>query len=127
MKRSRDCILPTHVGSLARPKDLLEMMDAKLKGKSYDSEAYDNRVFVAQSARLFANKSNAVLTSSPGFWSNQYYRTDEEFQYALAEALRAEYLAIVDAGFILQINDPSLTRLLISRTGNYDSTLLASV
>jgi 5-methyltetrahydropteroyltriglutamate--homocysteine methyltransferase len=48
---------------------------------------------------------------APGFWSNQYYRTDEEFQYALAEALRAEYLAIVDAGFILQIDDPSLTRL----------------
>jgi methionine synthase II (cobalamin-independent) len=83
--------------------------------------------FAAQSLRLFESKSNAVLTSSPGFWSNQYYRTDEEFQYALAEALRAEYLAIVDAGFILQINDPSLTRLLISRTGNYDSTLLSSV
>src|SRR3989449_5029504 len=48
---------------------------------------------------------------APGFWSNKYYRTDEEFQYALAEALRVEYLAIVDAGFILQIDDPSLTRL----------------
>jgi hypothetical protein len=30
-----------------------------------------------------------------------YYRGDKEFQYALAEALRVEYLAIVDAGFIL--------------------------
>jgi 5-methyltetrahydropteroyltriglutamate--homocysteine methyltransferase len=30
MKRSTDRILVTHVGSLARPKDLLEMMDAKL-------------------------------------------------------------------------------------------------
>ena len=48
---------------------------------------------------------------APGFWSNQYYRTDEEFQYALAEALRMEYLVIIDAGFILQIDDPSLTRL----------------
>jgi len=48
---------------------------------------------------------------APGFFSNQYYRTEEEFQYALAEALRVEYLAIVDAGFILQIDDPSLTRL----------------
>jgi 5-methyltetrahydropteroyltriglutamate--homocysteine methyltransferase len=48
---------------------------------------------------------------APGFFSNQYYRSEEEFQYALAEALREEYLAIVDAGFILQIDDPSLTRL----------------
>jgi len=40
----------------------------------------------------------------------KYYRTEEEFQYALAEALREEYLAIVGAGFILQIDDPSLTR-----------------
>jgi 5-methyltetrahydropteroyltriglutamate--homocysteine methyltransferase len=48
---------------------------------------------------------------APGFWSNRYYRSDEEFQYALGEALRTEYLAIVDAGFILQIDDPSLTRL----------------
>ena len=29
----------------------------------------------------------------------------------MAEALREEYLTIVDAGFILQIDDPSLTRL----------------
>jgi len=48
---------------------------------------------------------------APGFFSNNYYRTEEEFPYALAEALREEYLAIVDAGFILQIDDPSLTRL----------------
>ena len=36
MKRSTDQILVTHAGSLARPKDLLEMMDAKLSGRSYD-------------------------------------------------------------------------------------------
>ena len=29
---------------------------------------------------------------APGFFSNQYYPTDKEFQYALAEALRVEYL-----------------------------------
>jgi len=31
MKRSTERILTTHVGSLACPKDLLEIMDAKLK------------------------------------------------------------------------------------------------
>jgi 5-methyltetrahydropteroyltriglutamate--homocysteine methyltransferase len=48
---------------------------------------------------------------APGFFSNQYYPTDKEFLYALAEALRVEYQAIIDAGFLLQIDDPSLTRL----------------
>src|SRR6266850_7622302 len=44
MKRSTDRILTTHVGSLARPKDLLEMMDAKLRSKPYDNESYNKRV-----------------------------------------------------------------------------------
>lgn len=213
MKRSMERILTTHVGSLARPKDLLEMMDAKLKGEPYDHTAYVNRVQsavadvvrkqvdchvdiitdgeqgkasfnaylldrlagfspVANSAervaaRMKINEAQAfpeyyvkyfaehmcgvgpnqqlVCTGpinyigqdavradienfkaaleglrpeevfmpaiAPGFWANRFYRTDEEFQYALAEALRVEYRAIVDAGFILQIDDPSLTRL----------------
>jgi 5-methyltetrahydropteroyltriglutamate--homocysteine methyltransferase len=37
---------------------------------------------------------------------NEYYRTAEEYQAALADALREEYRAIVDAGLILQIDDP---------------------
>jgi 5-methyltetrahydropteroyltriglutamate--homocysteine methyltransferase len=36
---------------------------------------------------------------------NEYYRTEEEFVVALAEALRVEYEAIVAAGFQLQIDD----------------------
>lgn len=36
---------------------------------------------------------------------NEYYKTDEEFLFALATALRTEYRAIVDAGFILQLDD----------------------
>lgn len=39
MKRSTDRILVTYVGSLARPKDLMEMLVARNDGKSYDSGA----------------------------------------------------------------------------------------
>jgi 5-methyltetrahydropteroyltriglutamate--homocysteine methyltransferase len=39
---------------------------------------------------------------------NEFYRTDEEYEQALADALREEYRAIVDAGFVLQIDDPRL-------------------
>ncbi len=39
---------------------------------------------------------------------NRYYKSDEEFLFAIAEAMREEYEAIVSAGFVLQIDDPRL-------------------
>jgi 5-methyltetrahydropteroyltriglutamate--homocysteine methyltransferase len=42
------------------------------------------------------------------FIFNEYYKSDEEFVFALADALNAEYKAVVDAGLILQIDDPGI-------------------
>lgn len=39
---------------------------------------------------------------------NRYYPSDEAYLYAIAEAMREEYQAIVQAGFLLQIDDPDL-------------------
>jgi 5-methyltetrahydropteroyltriglutamate--homocysteine methyltransferase len=39
---------------------------------------------------------------------NDYYKSDEEFVFAIADAMHEEYRAIVDAGFLLQIDDPDL-------------------
>ena len=39
---------------------------------------------------------------------NAHYPSDEAFLFAIADAMRAEYRAIVDAGFLLQIDDPDL-------------------
>ncbi|MGH2363477.1 MAG: cobalamin-independent methionine synthase II family protein [Chloroflexota bacterium] len=39
---------------------------------------------------------------------NEYYKSDEEFLFAIADAMHEEYQAIVDAGFILQLDDPGL-------------------
>jgi 5-methyltetrahydropteroyltriglutamate--homocysteine methyltransferase len=36
---------------------------------------------------------------------NEYYKSDEELQAAIAEAMRTEYKMIVDAGFLLQLDD----------------------
>jgi 5-methyltetrahydropteroyltriglutamate--homocysteine methyltransferase len=47
-------------------------------------------------------------SSCVGLMENRYYKNDEEHLYAVAEALRQEYLAIVEAGFMLQIDDPRL-------------------
>jgi 5-methyltetrahydropteroyltriglutamate--homocysteine methyltransferase len=39
---------------------------------------------------------------------NTYYKTDDEFMFACADAMREEYKAIVDSGLILQLDDPSI-------------------
>jgi len=51
----------------------------------------------------------AVAPSGVG--KNEYYASDQEYMHAVAEALSSEYRAIVDAGFLLQIDDPFLTEL----------------
>ena len=212
MKGSAHRILTTHVGSLARPKDLLDLMKAKVNGEPYNHDAYAERVrsAVAEIVRRQVESGIDVVTDGeqgkPGFFAyvqerlsgfeaksperggarqwateiaafpeyyeqyfsramlgariverialvctgpvsyrgqeavrrdidnlkaaleglkpeevfmpavapsgvgiNAYYPTDEEYLYAVAEALRTEYQAIVDAGFIVQIDDPWLT------------------
>jgi 5-methyltetrahydropteroyltriglutamate--homocysteine methyltransferase len=42
---------------------------------------------------------------------NEYYKSDEEYVYAIAEAMRQEYLAIHEAGFILQVDDAVLANM----------------
>ena len=60
-----------------------------------------------------AQVEEAVLTAiAPGtieHWlRNEHYKTDEEFLFAIAEAMNQEYRAITEAGFLLQIDDPDL-------------------
>ena len=212
MKRSTNRILTSHVGSLPRPKDLLDMMKTRLTGEGapVDEAAYRERVtravaeivkqqadcgidivgdgevskagffsyakqrlgglapkpgvkfelykaehdafpeyydeyfkkammggVVAPTLPLFAvgpitytgqdelkrdlaNLRKAVdavtcegafvpATAPSGVGRNEYYKNDEEFFYAVGEAMRTEYLAIVDAGFYLQVDDPFLS------------------
>ena len=39
---------------------------------------------------------------------NHHYKTDDEFVFACANAMREEYKAIIDAGLVLQIDDPAI-------------------
>jgi len=219
MKRSDSRILTTHTGSLPRPSDLVEALNAKELGRNYDAHALAERVrraiaeivarqtatgldiindgehskvswmayarerlsgleeidspvrfrgatrdslafpgayedmrvmFAARSSAIVAKRTvrpkawvcsgpiayvgqkelridienlkaalkdakaeDAFLTAiSPSnlelYYENQYYRSGEEYLTALADAMRVEYQAIVDAGFVLQIDDPRM-------------------
>jgi len=50
----------------------------------------------------------SIAPGSASRIANRHYKTDEEFLYACADALREEYKAIVDAGLVLQLDDPSI-------------------
>jgi 5-methyltetrahydropteroyltriglutamate--homocysteine methyltransferase len=51
----------------------------------------------------------AISPTSAADWQrNGYYKTEEAYLFAIADALREEYEAIVAAGFLLQVDDPHL-------------------
>ena len=51
----------------------------------------------------------AISPSNIEDWQkNVYYKSQQEYIFAIADAMREEYQAIVDAGFLLQIDDPRL-------------------
>jgi 5-methyltetrahydropteroyltriglutamate--homocysteine methyltransferase len=60
----------------------------------------------------------AVAPSGLGFMAgnsqaaNEHYPSYPEYLFAVADALHEEYRAIVDAGFLLQVDDPFLTDIL---------------
>ena len=61
-----------------------------------------------------AGRSEEVFMTSPSpgqigrFLQNRYYPSDEKYLYTLADVMRREYQAIVQAGFILQLDCPDL-------------------
>jgi 5-methyltetrahydropteroyltriglutamate--homocysteine methyltransferase len=67
------------------------------------------RSVVVPDAEAFIT-STAPASLEP-YRQNEYYKSEEEFVFALAEAMRVEYQTIVEAGFILQIDDAWLVAL----------------
>lgn len=51
-----------------------------------------------------------------GVGHNEFYGSQEEYMYAVADALSVEYNAIIDAGFILQVDDPFLPHVYMDRS-----------
>lgn len=50
-----------------------------------------------------------VVAPASAYWlANEYYKTDEEFVYAIADVLHEEYKAIIESGAFLQVDDAVL-------------------
>ena len=72
--------------------------------------AIEERATTAEAFVPAIAPSNIECTSP-----NEYYPSAEKYVFAIAEAMREEYRAIVDAGFLLQIDDPFLVTYYITR------------
>jgi 5-methyltetrahydropteroyltriglutamate--homocysteine methyltransferase len=51
---------------------------------------------------------NSIAPASCARMPNEHYKSEEELLYACADAMHEEYKAIVDAGFIVQLDDPAI-------------------
>ena len=76
-----------------------------------DPDAYKSDITNFQSAVATANPTEAFMTAaSPGvialFLGNEHYPTHEAYVGRLAELMKDEYEAIVEAGFLLQLDCP---------------------
>jgi 5-methyltetrahydropteroyltriglutamate--homocysteine methyltransferase len=61
-----------------------------------------------QAAGIEEGFMTSIAPGSAARIANRHYKTDEEFLYACADAMREEYKAIVDAGLVLQLDDPAI-------------------
>jgi 5-methyltetrahydropteroyltriglutamate--homocysteine methyltransferase len=68
----------------------------------------DNLKAALAGARAEDAFMTAVSPATLQILPNEHYKNREDYTWALAEAIREEYKAIVDAGFIVQIDDPAL-------------------
>jgi 5-methyltetrahydropteroyltriglutamate--homocysteine methyltransferase len=81
---------------------------------AYDRAAIDRdlvnfKVALEGSGRDISETFMPVVAPASAYWlANEYYKTDEEFVYALADVLHEEYKAIIDSGAFLQVDDAVL-------------------
>jgi 5-methyltetrahydropteroyltriglutamate--homocysteine methyltransferase len=103
MKRSTDRILTTHCGSLARPKELLDLMKAKVNGEPYDESAYTERTrnAVGEIVRKQAESGIDIVTDGeqgkPGFFAYVRERLAGFEPKGPARGARKEWAAEVTA------------------------------
>jgi 5-methyltetrahydropteroyltriglutamate--homocysteine methyltransferase len=97
-------------GSAARRPTRRPVCTGPIKYKGHAAIAAD--IANLKNAMAAAGVEEGFMCAvSPGSFArgeDLHYKTEEEFVVAAAEAMREEYKAIIDAGIVLQIDDPSL-------------------
>jgi 5-methyltetrahydropteroyltriglutamate--homocysteine methyltransferase len=88
----------------------------RYRGEDALQRDIDNLKAAVSGLEPYAVFMSSVAPSGVGY--NEYYRSEAECLLAVGAALRTEYRAIIDAGFLLQIDDPFLTDIFADPTLN---------
>ena len=82
----------------------------KYKGQALIQRDIENLKAALKAAGLSTEGAwmNVIAPASCARMPNEYYKSEEELLYACADAIREEYKAIIDAGLIIQLDDPAI-------------------
>ncbi len=93
----------------ARPNRMVCTAAVSYRGKAQLQVDIDNLKGALDGINPLEIFMPAISPASAADWLRDgYYKTEEEYLFAIADALREEYEAIVHAGFLLQVDDPHL-------------------
>jgi 5-methyltetrahydropteroyltriglutamate--homocysteine methyltransferase len=96
-------------GAIAPATGLVCVGPVAYRGQAAIHQDIDNLKAATRGSEVEEVFMPAVAPSGVG--RNEYYDSDEEYFFAVADALGNEYRAIVEAGFVLQVDDPWLSEL----------------
>ena len=85
----------------------------KYRGEQAVKRDIDNVKAAAEAAGVAPDHVFLPATAPSGVGLNEYYKSDEDYFHAVASALGQEYRAIVDAGLLVQIDDPFLSDIFV--------------
>ena len=80
----------------------------KYRGEKFVARDIANIKRAAAACGVAGHHVFLPATAASGVGINEYYKSDEDYFHALAAELGKEYRAIVDAGILVQIDDPFL-------------------
>ena len=83
----------------------------RYRGASALGRDIENVKVAARAAGLSLESVFLPATAPSGVGANEHYASDEAYLEAIATALAQEYRAIIDAGLLLQIDDPGLSEV----------------
>lgn len=86
----------------------------KYKGQAFVQRDIRNVVAAAQARKVPLHHVFLPATAPSGVGMNDYYKSEEEYFFAVADALNEEYRAIADAGILLQVDDPFIPEIFVT-------------
>jgi len=94
------------------PSKTKAVVTGPINGRATNAIRREVDVFREALAATGAAQEAFICVFAPGwldhFIYDEHYGNEEEFVFALADAMRGEYRAVVESGFILQIDDPGV-------------------